>query len=212
MGDQVKDQIPVLNRPQGLARVPGLTQLKHFGASASSSGGVEMYHIVGVTPEALTLEQAFGTRAPAEVIRYGRKERIATYERLNANGSSRDVDYVMLGCPHYNIEQLWELSRMIEGRKVHENCELWVFTPRAIKTLADQNGYTRIIEEAGGIMMSDSCSAMSRAVPQGTRVVALDSAKQAHYLPAILGVQAWFGTTQDCINAACTGRWEGGLE
>ena len=100
---------------------------------------------------------------------------------------------------------------MIEGRKVHTNCELWVFTPRAIKTLADQNGYTRIIEAAGGIMMSDSCSAMSRAVPKGTQVVALDSAKQAHYLPAILGVQAWFGTTQDCVNAACTGRWEGGL-
>jgi predicted aconitase len=100
---------------------------------------------------------------------------------------------------------------MIEGRKVHTNCELWVFTPRAIKTLADQNGYTRIIEAAGGIMMSDSCSAMSRAVPEGTQVVALDSAKQAHYLPAILGVQAWFGTTQDCVNAACTGRWEGGL-
>jgi len=47
---------------------------------------------------------------------------------------------------------------------------------------------------------------MSRAVPPGTKVVALDSAKQAHYLPAILGVQAWFGTTAQCIDAACTGR------
>jgi len=38
-------------------------------------------------------------------------------------------------------------------------------------------------------------------------VVALDSAKQAHYLPAILGIQAWFGTTAQCIDAACTGVW-----
>ena len=45
------------------------------------------------------------------------------------------------------------------------------------------------------------------ALKPGTRVVALDSAKQAHYLPAILGVQAWFGTTEQCIEAACTGRW-----
>eukprot|EP01036_Dinobryon_divergens_P051835 gene51835-69372_t len=51
IGDQVKDQIPVLSFREPLARVPGLTQLKHFGASASSSGGVEMYHIVGITPE-----------------------------------------------------------------------------------------------------------------------------------------------------------------
>ena len=46
---------------------------------------------------------------------------------------------------------------------------------------------------------------------KGTRVVAMDSAKQTHYLPAILGVQAWFGSTADCVEAACTGRWQGGL-
>jgi predicted aconitase len=116
----------------------------------------------------------------------------------------------MLGCPHYTIEQIWEAAQLIEGRKVHPNCELWIFTPRAIKSLADRNGYTEIIENAGGIIMSDSCSAMSRAVPKGTKTVALDSAKQAHYLPAILGVDAWFGSTAQCIDAACTGRWNGG--
>jgi len=114
-----------------------------------------------------------------------------------------------LGCPHYTIEQIWEAAQLIEGRKVHPDCELWIFTPRAIKALADRNGYTKIIEDAGGIIMGDSCSAMSRAVPKGTKTVALDSAKQAHYLPAILGVQAWFGSTAECIDAACTGRWNG---
>jgi hypothetical protein len=44
-------------------------------------------------------------------------------------------------------------------------------------------------------------------VPLGTKVVALDSAKQAHYLPAIMGIQAWFGSTKDCIDAAVSGRW-----
>jgi predicted aconitase len=88
---------------------------------------------------------------------------------------------------------------------------LWIFTPRSTKSLCDQNGFTRIIEAAGGHILSDSCSAMSRAMPKGTRVVAMDSAKQTHYLPAILGVQAWFGSTADCVEAACTGRWQGGL-
>jgi len=41
--------------------------------------------------------------------------------------------------------------------------------------------------------------------------VALDSAKQAHYLPAMVGVEAWFGSTEDCIQAALNGRWNGGL-
>jgi predicted aconitase len=59
--------------------------------------------------------------------------------------------------------------------------------------------------------MTDTCSAISQAVPTGTRVAAFDSAKQTHYLPAIMGIEGWFGTTQECIDAACTGRWEGRL-
>jgi hypothetical protein len=52
---------------------------------------------------------------------------------------------------------------------------------------------------------------MSRAAPAGTKVFATDSAKQAHYLPAILGIEAWFGTLEECVAAAVTGRWNGGL-
>ncbi|MDO8767882.1 MAG: aconitase X catalytic domain-containing protein [Burkholderiaceae bacterium] len=207
MGDWVQDRVPVISGIGGVSRVPNLPRLKHFGAAASSSGGVELYHLVGVTPEAHTEAQARGGRPLQELRHYGARERKATYERINSTAQSPQVDYVMLGCPHYTIEQIWEAAQLIEGRKVHENCALWIFTPWAIKALADRNGYTKIIEAAGGKIMTDSCSAMSRAVPEGTKVVALDSAKQAHYLPAILGVQAWFGTTAQCIDAACTGQW-----
>lgn len=206
MGDWVQDRVPVI---EGVGRVPNLPRLKHFGAAASSSGGVEMFHLVGVTPEAHTVDQAYGGNRPADVRAYGPKERAETLARINMTGIDRKVDYVMLGCPHYTIEQIWEAACLLEGRKVHADSALWIFTPRAIKDVATRNGYTQIIEAAGAKLLTDSCSAMSRAVPPGTRVAAFDSAKQAHYLPAILGVQAWFGTTSQCIDAACTGRWSG---
>jgi len=60
--------------------------------------------------------------------------------------------------------------------------------------------------------MSDTCSAMGRLLPKGAKVAAADSVKQAHYLPAIMGIECWFGTTEDCVNAAVSGRWSGGLE
>lgn len=59
--------------------------------------------------------------------------------------------------------------------------------------------------------MTDTCSAIAQSVPKGTKVVAPDSAKQTHYLPAFLGIEAWFGTTEDCIHAALTGKWRGEL-
>ena len=77
--------------------------------------------------------------------------------------------------------------------------------------MADRSGYTEVIERAGGRVLADSCPAMSRAAPEGTKVFATDSAKQAHYLPAILGIEAWFGTLEECVDAAVTGRWNGGL-
>lgn len=113
----------------------------------------------------------------------------------------------MLGCPHASLEQLFEVARLLNGKRLHAGTHLWVFTSRAVKSTADLDGYTSIIEAAGGLVMTDTCSAIGRTVPPGTRVVALDSAKQAHYLPAIMGVEAWFGTTEECVRAAITGGW-----
>ncbi|OXI30279.1 hypothetical protein CFB89_24125 [Burkholderia sp. AU16741] len=208
VGEVVQDRIPVID---GLRDVPNLPKLKHFGAAAASSGGVEMYHVVGQTPEARTRDEAFRGRKPLETIRYGAAERRIAYERVNTTAKDAQVDFVMLGCPHYSIEQIWEVCQLLEGRRIGANTELWIFTARATRQLADQAGYTKLIEDAGGVLMTDTCSAIGRVMPKGTRVVALDSAKQAHYLPAIMGVQAWFGTTADCIEAAVSGRWRGGL-
>ena len=208
VGDAVQDTIPVIT---GNISEQSLIRHKHFGAAAASSGGVEMYHMVGITPEAPTLEVAFGGAAKGERFVYDSAARRRIYDLLNSVGQSEDVDYVMLGCPHYSIEQISQAAALIEGRKVHENSALWVFTSRAVKATADANGYTKILRDAGAFLMTDTCSAISQAVPKGTKVAALDSAKQVHYLPAMMGIEGKYGTTADCIDAACTGKWRGKL-
>ena len=207
-GAAVEDAIPVLD---GSISDASLIKHKHFGAAAASSGGVEMYHMVGITPEAPSREAAFGGTERGERFTYGSEERAAVYERLNSIGESRDVDYVMLGCPHYSLDQLAEAARLLEGRRVHENCALWIFTSRAVKATALASGYAETLRKAGALLMTDTCSAISQAVPPGTKVAAFDSAKQTHYRPAMMGIEGWFGTTQDCIDAACSGKWQGRL-
>jgi len=206
IGDVVQENIPVVTGR--IAQADPLRH-KHFGAAAASSGGVEMYHMVGVTPEAGTLEMAFGPRRPVATIKYGPVERRKVYETLNSNGTNPNVDYVMLGCPHASIEQIAAIARLLEGHGIQ--VPLWLFTSRSVKSIADLQGLTKTIEASGALVMTDTCSAIARAVPKGTRVVALDSAKQVHYLPAIVGIEAWFGTTEDCVNAALSGRWTGEL-
>ncbi len=205
-GEVIGERIPVLIGQYGK---PDLIRHKHFGAAAASSGGVEMYHMAGVTPEAPTLAAALGPNKPAETFHYGKAERRRTYETLNARGKDPNVDYVMLGCPHAALEQIQEICRLLEGKKISANVRLWVFTSRAVRAVADAQGYSKIIRDAGGVVITDTCSAIGQALPPNTKVAALDSAKQVHYLPAIMGIQAWFGSTADCINAALTGRWNG---
>jgi predicted aconitase len=206
IGEAVEENIPVLT---GAIRLADPLRHKHLGAAAASSGGIEMYHIVGVTPEASSLETALGGRKPVVTIKYGAQERRRVYETLNGNGHSAVIDYVMLGCPHASIEQFREVAALLDGKTIKTH--LWMFTSRAVKTVADMSGFTKTIEAAGGVVMTDTCSSIARAVPKGTKVAAVDSAKQVHYLPAMTGVEAWFGTTEDCINAALTGRWTGEL-
>ena len=146
-----------------------------------------------------------------ETLRYGKNERRLAYENLNSSAKDRKVDFIMLGCPHDSIEQIWQAARLLEGKRLHSGTELWIHTPRAIRELADRSGYTKIVEDSGGHILSDSCPAISRVMPRGAKVVATDSAKQAHYLPAIMGIQLWFGSLEDCIDAALTGTWSGEL-
>ncbi|WP_395104187.1 aconitase X [Actinomadura sp. SCN-SB] len=208
VGEVVQENRPVVI---GDLHRPDLTDLKHFGAAAASSGGVELYHIPGITPEAPTVEAAFGGRAlPGKVV-YGERERREIYERLNDQGRSTDVDFVLLGCPHASLDQIARTARALDGRRLSPGTELWIMAPRALRAMADRSGYTEIIQRAGGRVLTDSCPAMSRVAPEGTRVFATDSAKQAHYLPAILGIEAWFGTLEECVDAAVTGTWRGDL-
>jgi predicted aconitase len=207
-GEVVGERVPVLS---GIRNTPNMNRVKHFGAAAASSGGVEMYHIPGITAEARTIEEAFGKNKPQFRFKFGKAERQKAYDHLNVSAKDTNVDFIMLGCPHASIEQVWEITKLLKGKHINSGTQLWIFTPRAIRQLADRNGYTKIITDSGGVLMSDTCPAIGQVLPKGTKVVATDSAKQAHYLPAIMGVQTWFGSLEDCINAAITGKWSGDL-
>jgi len=207
-GEKSQLKVPVINLKHKI--VPDISMLKGFNAAGASSGGIMMYHIVGVTPEASTLEEAFGGNKAKETLIYGQSERIKTYEKLNS-ANDPHVDLVNIGCPHYSLDQLREVARLLDGKRVHENVTLWIWTAHQLKAIADRNRYTDIILRAGGQLMTDSCPLNNNLFPAGTKVVATDSAKHAHYAPAIAGLEVWFGSMKECIEAAITGIWRGGL-
>jgi predicted aconitase len=209
-GEVVQVGVPVYDLK--LLRTPSLSMLKGMNAAGASSGGVQMYHIVGVTPEAPTLKAAFGRKKPKELLKYGKEERKKTYGLLNS-AKDENVDMITLGCPHYSLAQLREVARLVEGKRVSGNVNLWIWTAHQLKAIADRNGYTDIIQKAGALLLTDACPLVTKGIfPRGTKVVATDSAKQAHYTPGVAGHDTWFGTVEECIDAAISGKWRGDLK
>ena len=120
------------------------------------------------------------------------------------------MDIVVLGCPHATLERMRAIAGMLEGKRIHKNTRLYVTTCHLIKNLADKQGYTEMITKAGGSVWEDSCGLVLAVDP--STVFACDSAKMANYLPGETGSKnIWFGTTEECIQAALTGKWRGEL-
>src|SRR6185436_18078210 len=65
VGKLAEDLIPVVD---GIVVTPAEDHLKAFSAAAASSGRVALFHMVGVTPEAPTLDAAFQGREPGQTI------------------------------------------------------------------------------------------------------------------------------------------------
>ncbi|NPV70385.1 MAG: DUF521 domain-containing protein [Firmicutes bacterium] len=102
-GEIAGERVPVLD---GLPASTTHENLKALSAASASSGAVGLFHVVGVTPEAPSLDEAFQGRRPAEtVVVDGASLRSATRSLTSIReGGSRTageaVDLVIVGCPH----------------------------------------------------------------------------------------------------------------
>ncbi len=202
VGKEIVEGLPVF---EGDVGVVTSDMHKGLGTSVCSSGGVLMYHFIGHTPEANTLEQAFQVNKPKDVLVYDDAARKKALERLNFS-DSEDVDMVMIGCPHYSLEQIRQAAGYLCNKKVKTT--LIINTARQTKQVADFTGYTKMIEDAGGHLMVDGCSNMCALWPEGIHVMATDSGKCSHYTPSNrpdLGIH--FGSELQCLEAAVTGKW-----
>ena len=190
---------PVIN---GIKRVTVLDYTV-LSAAFSTKAGISMFHMVEHTPEAKTLDDAFQGDKPEDKIVFTQEDLEEGYK--NFRYGDEKIDYVYIGCPHLNYEQIKEVAELLKGKKIASGVTLWVGTSRSLKKRAEEEGYSRIIKEAGGHLISDTCGVIIRHAlgdPPGT--YAFNCMKQVYYLR---GNKGYIGSIKECVNAAITGRW-----
>jgi hypothetical protein len=196
--------VPVFN---GLEAEPDPDALKQLGATLASYGSLAMFHLVGITPEARTLDEAFGGRPPRATMAVAPGDLDRIYRGFRPEKEA--VDLVVFGTPHLSILEVRRLAGLLEGKKVSANTMLLLTTNAAVKARADREGYTQVIEGAGGRIAVGVCyyimTPREMARRHRLRTLVTDSAKLANIIAAY-GYNPIFRPTDECVDAAVTGR------
>jgi len=196
--------VPVFH---GFHRTPTADELKHLGAALASYGSMGMFHFVGETPEAPTLEAALGNRAPAERL----VVTDADLERVYAGYGLGDGDarLVVFSGPQQSLLEMKQLAALFCGRRVKAGGHCFVTTNGGVLAQARALGYAKALEDAGVTILEGVCFYIlqnlspMRVANKWTNLVS-NSAKIVN----IIGAHR-FNTllrrTRDCVDIACTG-------
>jgi predicted aconitase len=208
-GHAIGEKLPPFSIPviQGFKTRPSSIQLKSFFGTLACAAGTEMCHIIGVTPEAMTVDQAFSGKMTHEQIEITADDITASKAKLNQFGREK-IDYISLGCPHYHIDELRIIADYLEEKRIHPDTIVHLWTAGTFKYMADRCGYTEVIEKSGAKLLTGSCPS-TRGYPKGVQTAAYDSAKQRMSAAQETKARLFYGSLTECLESAISGYWEG---
>lgn len=199
IGKHSGSAIPVID---GITEIPSLEQLKAFCSTISTAGPVGLFHMVGVTPEAASCEQAFGGNLPVRCIQVTREELENVWLQMST-GRGSDLDLVVMGSPHFTLGDCEELASLVANRRKNEKVDFLITTNRFIYEQAKDRGFIREIEKFGARFSTDTCLCMlNERIIGNAKVVMTNSGKFAHYGPGLINRGVYFANTADCVNSA----------
>jgi len=174
--------------------IPSATveELKSFCASIATYGGTALFHMEGITPE-------YNKYAKPSDVRFEINQNDLDSARAELVDDGLEIDFVSIGCPHASIHEIANLAKLLEGKKVKK--EFWVTTARPTKKIADEAGYSKIIEDAGAKFAADTCCVVA-PIKGRFKGIMVDSAKACYYGRAKNKFKVKIGSIEQCVEEA----------
>ncbi len=196
-------EVPVI---QGIESAPTSDSLKHFGAAMASFGSTPLFHIVGITPEAHTLESVCQNGAPAaeEIL-------LSDIDQLQGQfGRSGDkVDVVVFAAPQLSIVELSDLAKLLDGKTRHPQTDMIVCTAPGVAADSRRFGLTQIIEDFGAKLLTGTCFynqyAKEIGEANGWTHLLSNSTKIVNIISGY-GYQPALRSMKECVDAAVAGE------
>jgi len=200
LGRATQEHVPVI---VGLPATVAEGALKAMGASAASTGAVGLFHVVGRTPEAATLEIALGGKPAGDFIALTVGAVREARDGLSSSNAS-DIDAIALGSPHFSLADVERFEQLRNGRKLR--IPVYVCTGRHVLDALRPRSLDRVLEEAGVALVVDTCVVVTPVIPGGSGVLMTNSGKFAHYARPNIGFEVVFGSLAECVETAVAGK------
>jgi len=179
LGQRVKGKIPAFVGIKSASE----DNMKSLGAAMAATGSVALYYIDGITPE-FVVSNPENIKDMKEIIFTDtelNKIKNEINKRFKSNDDSKP-ELIAIGCPHASLDEIKKVAELVDGKKVC--CDLWVCTSRFMREKADEKGYLKTIEKAGGKIIADTCMVVCPIEEMGYKITAVNSGKAAKYLPS----------------------------
>ena len=138
------------------------------------------------------------------VLTFTKEDLDERYQELRPRGQ---VDLVVIGCPQASLEEMRTTAAALRthmefGESV-PNQRLWVFTSQENYALAEADGTISILEEAGSLVLVDTCPEVTPYNRKKYNHLLTNSMKAEHYLTSGLNrIPTSVASIQECVRHA----------
>ncbi len=193
VGRKSGSRVPAL---QGLPGSVTSDQVKHLGAAAAAAGPVAMIHLPGITPGTSSVSDATGKERVEEIdVTRSDLEDVAS----DLNQTSELPDLVAFGVPHLSVNELGELAKMLEGRKLKAGVKMYAYTSSQAYDMAERTGIAASIEAAGARISASTDAEISPLKQLGFNTVMTNSAKLAEVVSSEGEIRIRYASQKDII-------------
>ena len=153
-------------------------ELKNMGAAMASSGGVTMFGVEGLTPEAPDLDTAFGGRGPAETVTITQRD----IDGVRAERPvQKDASQIAFGCPQMTLDEVTEISQHFVGKKIARPVSFHLM-PDAADEFSKTDLYQEVLNAGVQIQRHCPLAGLSLRIGLGKKDVLTPSGKLYYYL------------------------------
>ena len=204
LGDWIGKQVrPGWNVPYGpMPFIRGLPSYISFASKKALTAAAANYGCPMLWAEGHTVTPLLSGNE--ESLIFTEDDLSSRYEDLAPKGQ---VDLIVIGCPQASLEEIRITasavrSRCEMGMRIPDN-RLWVFTSVHNFDLAEADGSIAILEEAGAVILRDTCPEVTPYNRNKYNHLMTNSLKAEHYLTSGLNnMPTSVGSIEDCVSHA----------